>query len=84
MLDIHFSILALTVTKRHWLLEESLGAMDIENDALKKLWITISVATASLILGPILSCSMFKWINGSLHPYNDIIKDQFKEEKRFH
>ena len=51
-----FFILALTVTKRHWLLEESIGTMDIENQAFKSLWITLSVGTVSFIFGSILSC----------------------------
>ena len=69
------------MTKRQWLLEESIGAMDIENQAFQQLWIILSVCTVSLIFGSILSCIMFKWINGSLHPYIDIIADQIKEEK---
>ena len=81
MLDAISLVLALTVTKRHWLLEESIGAMDIENQAFKTLWITLSVGIVSLIIGPILSCFMFKWINGSLHPYIEIIADQIKERK---
>ena len=55
--------------------------MDIENQAFQQLWITLSVGTVSLIFGSILSCIMFKWINGSLHPYIEIIADQIKEEK---
>ena len=55
--------------------------MDIENQAFKSLWITLSVGTFLLIFGSILSCIMFKWINGSLHPYIEIIADQIKEEK---
>ena len=55
--------------------------MDIENQAFKSLWITLSVGTFLLIFGSILSCIMFKWINGSLHPYIEIITDQIKEEK---
>ena len=74
-------VLAFTVTQRHWLLEESIGAMDIENQAFKTLWITLSLGTFFLISGSILSCIMFKWINGSLHPYIEIIADQIKEEE---
>ena len=55
--------------------------MDIENHAFQQLWIILSAGTVSLILGSILSCIMFKWINGSLHPYIEIIADQIKEEK---
>ena len=76
-----FFVLALTVTKRHWLLEESIGAMVIENQAFKSLWITLSVGIVSFIFGSILSCIMFKWINGSLHPYFEIVADQAKEKK---
>ena len=81
MLDAISLVLALTVTKRHWLLEESIGAMDIENQAFKTVWITLSIAIVSLIVGPILSCIMFKWINGSLHPYIEILSEQIKEKK---
>ena len=56
--------------------------MHIENQAFQQLWMTISVATVSLIFGPILSCIMFKWINGSLHPYHKILADQIKENKK--
>ena len=80
MLDAIFPVLALTVSHRHWILEESIGAMDIEKDAFKTLWITLSVGIVSLIFGSILSCIMFKWINGSLHPYIQILEDQIKEE----
>ena len=55
--------------------------MDIENQAFKTVWITLSIAIVSLIVGPILSCIMFKWINGSLHPYIEILADQIKEQK---
>ena len=55
--------------------------MDIENQAFQQSWIILSVGTVSLIFGSILSCIMFKWINGSLHPYIEIIADQIKKEK---
>ena len=55
--------------------------MDIENQAYQQLWIILSVGTVSLIFGSILSCIMFKWINGSLHPYIEILADQIKEQK---
>ena len=55
--------------------------MDIENQAFRQLWIILSVGTVSLIFGSILSCIMFIWINGSLHPYIEIIADQIKKEK---
>ena len=55
--------------------------MDIEKDAFKTLWITLSVGIVSLIFGSILSCIMFKWINSSLHPYIEIIVDQINKEK---
>ena len=76
-----FFVLAFTVSQRHWLLEESIGTMDIENQAFRQLWILLSVGTVSLIFGSILSCIMFKWINSSLHPYIEILSDQIKEQK---
>ena len=76
-----FFVLAFTVSQRHWLLEESIGTMDIENQAFRQLWILLSVGTVSLVFCSILSCIMFKWINSSLHPYIEIIADQIKEEK---
>ena len=54
--------------------------MDIENQAFQKLWIILSAATVSLVFGSIMSCIMFKWINGSLHPYIEIIAKQIKEQ----
>ena len=73
--------LVLTVTRRHWLLEESIGAMEIENQAFQQLWIILLFGAFSLIFGSILSCSMFSWINSSLHPYIEILSDQIKEQK---
>ena len=55
--------------------------MDIENQAFRQLWILLSVGTVSLIFGSILSCIMFKWINGSLHPYINILADQITEKE---
>ena len=55
--------------------------MDIENQAFQQVWIIMSVGTFFLIFSPILSCIMFTWINGSFHPYHEIIKDQIKEKK---
>ena len=74
-------LLVLTVTQRHWLLEESIGTMDIENQAFQQVWIILSFGTFLLIFSSILSCIMFKWINGSLHPYHEIVADQIKEKK---
>jgi len=73
--------LAWTVTKRHWLLEESIGTMTIENEAFKTIWITFSVALVAFIVGPILSCSLLKRINSSFHPCHDIIAEEIKKEK---
>ena len=55
--------------------------MDIENQAFRQLWLILSIGTFSLIFGSILSCIMFTRINGSLHPYIEIIADQIKEHK---
>ena len=55
--------------------------MEIENQAFQQLWVTLLVCTVSLVFGSILSCIMFKWINGSLHPYHEIVADQIKEKK---
>ena len=74
-------ILAWTVTKRHWLLEESIGTMTIENEAFKTIWTIFSVALISFIIGPILSCSLFKRINSSFNPCHDIIADEIQKEK---
>ena len=73
--------LVLTVTRRHWLLEESIGTMEIENQAFQQLWIILLFGAFSLIFGSILSCTMFMWINSSLHPYIEILSDQIKEQK---
>ena len=50
-----------------------IGTMVIEDQAYRIVWITLSVSLASLLLGPILSCAIFKRINSTLHPYYDII-----------
>ena len=55
--------------------------MDIENQAFQQLWIILLVGGFSLIFGSILSCTMFTWINSSLHPYIEILSDQIKEQK---
>ena len=65
----------------NWLLEESIGTMTIENEAFKTIWITFSVALISFLVGPILSLSLFKWINSSFHPCHDIIAEEIKKEK---
>ena len=77
-----FFVLALRVTKRQWLLEESIGALKIENQAFQQLWFILSIGTVTLIFGSILSCIMFTWINASIHPYIEILADQIKEQKK--
>ena len=50
--------------------------MDIENEAFEVIWLTISLTLASILAGPILSFVLFKWINTTLHPSYDIIRDE--------
>ena len=64
---------AVTVTKRHWLLEESIGTMKMEDEAFKTLWIVFSVTLTMFIVGPILLCSFFKKITTSFHLCHDVI-----------
>ena len=71
----------MTVTKRHWLLVESIGTMKMENEALKTIWNVLSVALATFTLGPFLSCSLFKRITTSFHPCHDIIAEQIEKEE---
>ena len=66
---------------RHWLLEESIGAMNIEKEAFTQVWVILSVALVCFIVGPILSCSLFKKINSSMHPCHDIIANEIQMEK---
>ena len=73
---------ACTITARQWLLEESIGAMEIENQAFKTVWIIFSISVFSMIFGPIISVALFKKINSTLHPCYDIIEEEIQEEKK--
>ena len=73
--------LAVTVTKRHWLLEESIGTMKMENEAYKTIWIVFSVTLTMFIVGPILLCSFFKKITTSFHLCHDVIAEEIEKEK---
>ena len=73
--------LAMTVTKRHWLLEESIGTMKMENEAFKTIWIVFSVTLAMFIVGPFLLCSFFKKITTSFHLCHDVIAEEIEKEK---
>ena len=73
--------LAVTVTKRHWLLEESIGTMKMENEAFQTIWIVFSVTLTMFIVGPILLCSFFKKITTSFHLCHDIIAKEIEKEK---
>jgi hypothetical protein len=72
---------AYTVSQRHWLLERSIGTMLIEDKAFETIWITILVSLIIFIVGPILSCFIFKKANGSLHPCFGIIADEVEKEE---
>ena len=74
--------LACTVTARQWLLEESIGSMDIEFQAFKTVWFIFSISLFSMIFGPIISVALFKKINSSLHPCYDIIEEEIKRDKK--
>jgi len=73
--------LAYTVTKRQWILEDSIGTMDIENEAFATIWITIIVSLSIFLIGPILSCLLFKWANSKLNPCFGIITEEVKKEE---
>ena len=73
-------ILAWTVTKRHWLLKQSIGTMAMENEAFNKIWITLIVALFLLIVGPILACKLYKKSITSLHPSYQIVEEEIKTE----
>ena len=73
---------AYTVTQQHWLLENSIGTMLIENKAFETIWITILVSLIVFIVGPILSCFIFKKANGSLHPCFGIIAEEAEKEQQ--
>ena len=74
-------ILAWTVSKRHWLLKESIGTMALENEAYKTIWVTLIVALFLLIVGPILACKLYKKIITTLHPSYQIVEEEIKTEK---
>ena len=61
-------------------MEESIGTMQMENEAFKTIWITFSVALTAFIVGPILSCSLFKQITTSFHPCHDVIAEEIEKE----
>ena len=73
--------LAVTVTKRHWLLEESIGTMKMEDEAFKTIWIVFSVTLTLFIVGPILLCSFIKKITTSFHLCHDVIAEEIEKEK---
>ena len=72
---------AYTVTQRHWLLEKSIGTMLIEDKAFETIWITILVSLIIFVVGPILSCFIFKKANSSLHPCFGIIAEEVEKEE---
>ena len=74
-------ILAWTVSKRHWLLKESIGTTALENEAYKTIWVTLIVALFLLIVGPILACKLYKKIITTLHPSYQIVDEEIKKEK---
>ena len=75
-----YYILAWTVTRRHWLLKQSIGTTALENEAFKTIWITLIVALFSLIVGPILACKLYKKII-TLHLSYQIVDEEIKKEK---
>lgn len=75
----HF--LACTVIPRHLLLRNSLGTMEIEEDAFFTIWLTLGLVTMFFIIGPIFSCYLFKWANSSLHLSYEIVADEVEKEK---
>ena len=74
-------ILAWTVSKRHWLLRESIGTTALENEAYTTIWTTLIVAIFLLIVGPILACKLYKKIITTLHPSYQIVEEEIKTEK---
>ena len=77
----HSFLLAWTVTKRHWLLKQSIGTTALENEAYKTIWVTLIVALFLLIVGPILACKLYKKIITTLHPSYQIVEEEIKTEK---
>ena len=74
--------IAYTVTQRHWLLEKTIGTMQIEDKAFETIWITILFSLIVFIVGPILSCFIFKKANSSLHPCFGIIAEEAEKEQQ--
>merc|ERR1712083_829886 len=73
--------LAWTVTERQWLLEESIGALDMETEAYVKVWKILPTTLAILIIGPIISSYLFKKINSSYHQSAKIISEEIEKDK---
>ena len=61
-------------------MEESIGTMKMENEAFKTIWIAFSVALTTFVVGPILSCSLFKKITTSFHLCHDVIAEEIEKE----
>ena len=74
-------ILAWTVSKRHWLLQQSIGTTALENEAYTTIWTILIVALFLLIVGPILACKLYKKIITTLHPSYQIVEEEIKTEK---
>jgi hypothetical protein len=56
--------------------------MQIEDKAFETIWITILFSLIVFIVGPILSCFVFKKANGLLHPCFGIIAEEVKKEEQ--
>ena len=55
--------------------------MKMENEAYKTIWIVFSVTLTMFIVGPILSCGLFKHITTSFHQCHDVIAEEIEKEK---
>ena len=79
--SLFFSVL--NVVKRHWLLEASIGTMDLENEAYKTVIILFSATLVTLTCLPILAMTLFKQLNTRLHPCFPIIEYEVINEEHY-
>ena len=77
----HDILSAWKITTRQRILEESIGALEMENEAYQNVFTIIYVCLPIFIIGPIVSSCAFKLINSSFHQCQQIIAEEIKKEK---
>ena len=67
---------------RQRILEESIGALEMENEAYHNVFTIIFACLLIFIIGPIISSFFFKKINTSFHLCQQLIAEEMKKEKQ--